>query len=317
MTPLVSIIIPTYNRADLIGETLDSVLNQTYINWECIIIDDGSTDHSLVVIQKYSNIDSRFKYLSRPNYKKKGPSACRNYGIEKAKGEFVIFLDSDDLLAKTCLEYRIKFASQNPEYDFWIFKMSAFINTVDNIVFIYENIKEQNESQFCEKAFMKGKHPFVVAGPLWKRKVLIDMEGFNEEMRMIEDPELHLRSLKNGYKLKFSNYEKPDCFYRQKIINKCKITKLEVENNFIFFKIHLNQNDRDIIFYFKKMFNILIFDEFYFIYFFHFSLLALKKHILTNKNILNGIIVIIYKITGLYRLQGSGYHYFKRQFNNF
>lgn len=88
-----SIIIPSFNRADLISETLDSVLNQTYRYWECIIVDDGSTDFSSEIISKYLELDNRFKYLERPKDRLKGPSACRNIGLQNAKGEYVIFLD--------------------------------------------------------------------------------------------------------------------------------------------------------------------------------------------------------------------------------
>ena len=126
MNPLISIVIPTFNNADYIGETLNSVINQTYINWECIIVDDGSTDNSELIIQQYCTKDSRFKYFKRPENKIKGPSSSRNFGIEKANADFIIFLDADDLITKECLEDRILFAQQNPNYDFWIFKTKIF-----------------------------------------------------------------------------------------------------------------------------------------------------------------------------------------------
>jgi len=96
--PLVSIIIPTYNRAHLIGETLDSVLAQTYTNWECIVVDDGSTDNTAEVVQSYQDKDTRFYFHQRPQDRPKGANACRNYGFELSKGEYIQWLDSDDLL---------------------------------------------------------------------------------------------------------------------------------------------------------------------------------------------------------------------------
>ena len=80
--PLVSIIIPTYNRAHFIGETLESVLAQTYHNWECIVIDDGSTDYTDELMEFYCEKDSRIQYYHRPSHKPKGANACRNYGFE-------------------------------------------------------------------------------------------------------------------------------------------------------------------------------------------------------------------------------------------
>ena len=105
--PLVSIIIPTYNRAHLIGETLDSVLVQTYENWECIIVDDGSTDNTSKLLESYVQKDSRFQYHHRPSNRLKGANACRNYGFELSKGDYIQWLDSDDLLAENKISDQI------------------------------------------------------------------------------------------------------------------------------------------------------------------------------------------------------------------
>lgn len=106
-TPLISIIIPTYNRAHLIGETLDSVLAQTYPNWECIVVDDGSIDDTFEVVKKYTFKDPRFKYYNRPPDRPKGGNACRNYGFEMSCGEFVNWLDSDDIFSINNLHCKI------------------------------------------------------------------------------------------------------------------------------------------------------------------------------------------------------------------
>src|SRR5690606_36556858 len=108
--PLVSIIIPTFNRAHLIGETLDSVLAQTYQNWECIVVDDGSTDKTEATVGAYLKRDARFRLFKRPDHKPKGANACRNYGFEKSKGEYVQWFDSDDLMHPEKLTIKIKYA---------------------------------------------------------------------------------------------------------------------------------------------------------------------------------------------------------------
>lgn len=97
--PLVSVIIPTYNRAYIIGETLNSVLVQTYTRWECIVVDDGSTDYTDELMKFYCENDDRIHYYHRPADKPKGANACRNYGFSKSKGEYIQWLDSDDLLS--------------------------------------------------------------------------------------------------------------------------------------------------------------------------------------------------------------------------
>lgn len=122
--PLVSIIIPTYNRAHLIGETLDSVLAQTYQNWECIVVDDGSTDNTDEVMAGYIAKDSRFRYYHRPADRLRGGNAARNYGFEVSKGEYVNWFDSDDLMmvdkleikVKTILDYNVDFVISQTKY---------------------------------------------------------------------------------------------------------------------------------------------------------------------------------------------------------
>ena len=113
--PLVSIIIPTYNRACLIGETLDSLIEQVYRNWECIIVDDGSTDGTDKLIEKYLCKDERFQYYRRPSNLPKGVSSSRNYGIEKARGDYINFFDSDDIMLPDFLNKRIQIFIQKPE----------------------------------------------------------------------------------------------------------------------------------------------------------------------------------------------------------
>lgn len=106
-SPLVSVIIPTYNRAQLLVETLESVKGQTYQNWECIVVDDGSTDGTEAVVQKFILSDNRFQYHHRPKSRLPGGNAARNYGLEISKGEFINWLDSDDLFAPSKLEEQV------------------------------------------------------------------------------------------------------------------------------------------------------------------------------------------------------------------
>lgn len=125
MTNLVSIIIPNYNRANLIGETLDSILKQTYTNWECIIVEDGSTDNSIDVINHYVNQDSRFILYKRPLDYPKGANACRNIGMEKSTGDYIIFFDSDDLMMENHVATKLNFML-NGDLDYAVFKSKNF-----------------------------------------------------------------------------------------------------------------------------------------------------------------------------------------------
>lgn len=117
--PLVSIIIPTYNRAHLIGETLDSVLSQTYPNWECIVVDDGSTDNTEAVVIDFVNRDSRFQFHHRPEKYEAGGNGARNYGFKMSQGDYIIWFDSDDLMTKNHVFEKVKRIISNPKlFDF-------------------------------------------------------------------------------------------------------------------------------------------------------------------------------------------------------
>lgn len=96
MQSKISVIIPTHNRAHIILDALKSVTSQTYSNWECLIIDDRSTDNSEEVIKSFIENDQRFIFFKRPKQRPKGAASCRNLGLENMTGDFVQFFDSDD-----------------------------------------------------------------------------------------------------------------------------------------------------------------------------------------------------------------------------
>lgn len=127
----VSIIIPNYNRANLIGETLDSIVGQTYENWECIIVDDGSTDNSIEVIKTFEEKDQRFKLYVRPKDYPKGANACRNIGMKKSVGDYIIFFDSDDLMVENHVEKKLQTIIEGNS-DFVISKTEYFNNPENN-----------------------------------------------------------------------------------------------------------------------------------------------------------------------------------------
>lgn len=105
-----SIILPTFNRANFITKAIESVINQTYKNWELIVIDDGSTDNTEEIIQKFIKKEKRITYYYQKNQER---SAARNNGIKRAKGDYICFLDSDDLYYPTHIEKFEKLINDN------------------------------------------------------------------------------------------------------------------------------------------------------------------------------------------------------------
>lgn len=108
---MVSVITPTYNCGRFIGETIESVIAQTYSNWEMIIVDDCSVDNTKIVVKQYQNQDSRIKYYCLE--KNSGPAVARTKAMELAEGQYIAFIDSDDLWLKDKLTKQIKFMQDN------------------------------------------------------------------------------------------------------------------------------------------------------------------------------------------------------------
>jgi glycosyltransferase involved in cell wall biosynthesis len=179
--PLVSIIIPTYNRAHLINETLDSILLQTYGNWECIIIDDGSTDSSGDVIGAYLKRDSRFQYKHRPKDRPKGANACRNYGFSLCQGEFVLFFDSDDIITPSILKESILFLT--PNIDFIFFNYQGFHMEIKNTIYTQNN---DSKEPFLD--YFSGKINLATSAVVWRRNVI---KGITFDERLKKSQELN------------------------------------------------------------------------------------------------------------------------------
>jgi glycosyltransferase involved in cell wall biosynthesis len=189
---LVSIIIPTYNRANLITETLDSVLAQTYTNWECIVVDDGSTDDTDNVLATYCKKDARFQYHHRPKNREKGANACRNYGFELSKGEYVNWFDSDDVMHQDKLLIQVK-ALKKSNYNFSVCQTLVFENSIENIIGL------RGKSIYSNNIFedyLKQKIIWLTQAPLWKKKFLKQLDYlFDEELQAAQEWEFHCRVL--------------------------------------------------------------------------------------------------------------------------
>jgi glycosyltransferase involved in cell wall biosynthesis len=123
--PKVSVIVPCYNQAQYLDDALRSVFDQTYLDWECLIINDGSPDNTEAIAKKWVDLDTRFIYIYKENG---GVSSARNLGIEKAQGEYLQFLDSDDFLVREKLELSFQQIIQNKELNLVISNFRMFLD---------------------------------------------------------------------------------------------------------------------------------------------------------------------------------------------
>lgn len=227
--PLVSLIIPTYNRAHYLGETLESIISQTYDNWECIVVDDGSKDHTKELLGFYCDIDNRITYHKRPVGTQKGPNSCRNLGFELSKGDFINFIDSDDILLEHALEKKIKNIKDN----------NVLISTLkyidQNKRLIDLEHKYISKNNLIEDYFI-GQVTFYTFTPFWERSFLEGQaEMFDEKITNLDDWDFNLRMLYQKPKIDYLH--EPLILYRlheeslSREINKLNFKELKSEFN--------------------------------------------------------------------------------------
>ena len=210
--PLVSVIIPTYNRADLLSETLHSVQAQTYTNWEAIVVDDGSTDNTEKLDASYSAKDERIRFFKRQG-EIKGANVCRNQGMKASRGDLILFLDSDDLLAPCCLTNRIEILKRNP--DIGAVFAPAFIFE-DNVA-ITTGIFGKNIGAGDLDSLLVMRFPFQTSSPLWRKSALSSIGNWDETLPSWQDVDYFFRMLVSG--IWYQKLCEPDFFFRSKIQN--------------------------------------------------------------------------------------------------
>ena len=193
MNPVVSIIVPCYNQAHFLDETLQSVLDQTYTNWECIIVNDGSPDHSDMVAKKWTDKDARFNYLFKENG---GLSSARNAGIKICKGDCIVALDSDDMLHSGFIAKLLPVLEANPQLGIVSCYRYFFIKNKSNII----NHFKASGSTYRDLMFENQLMP----GSLYRKKCWEEVGGYDETMKKgFEDWEFWLNVTKRGWEFKF------------------------------------------------------------------------------------------------------------------
>jgi len=187
-----------------LSKTISSIISQTYKNWECIIVDDVSTDDTRTLVEKYSKSDSRFQFHVREK-NPKGASHCRNIGLENAKGDYIIFLDSDDILLDFCLEKRLEYISKNPNFNFYVFPMLTEVKTN-----VFKEKKIPQSDNYL-KDFLSYKIHWQSMCTCWEVKFFKKLGGFNINYPRLNDTEIQIRAiLLSNSNYKVFNSAKPD-----------------------------------------------------------------------------------------------------------
>lgn len=236
--PLVSVIMPAYNAALYINEAIESVINQTFRNWELIIVNDGSTDATREIILGFEKKDRRIKYLFQENGKQ---GKARNLGIAHSIGQYIAFLDADDLWIENKLVIQVNYLISNPEIDL-IFSQGYFLNQDNPIDF---DVRVKPIWNINDLPLFIEQNQIPILSVVVKKTCLIDVDNFSEDLNIqnVEDYHLWLKLLCNNQK--FRSIKQRLFFYR---IHDNQITKTEESENikllhlFIeFYKYHNNR----------------------------------------------------------------------------
>ncbi len=206
--PCVSIIIPTYNTSpDVLIESLGSIVNQTFNNFECIVIDDSDDIKSVIASKEFCANDSRFKYIH--NVKRVGISISRNQGIALSRGEFIAFFDSDDICLENRLEIQVDFLKKNNDVDV----LGSWLSIVDGSGEPLAERHYPTTHHEIEKAFL---YTTPIAQPvvMLRRSLLVSShDTYRKSFSYSEDLDLWLRLLNK--KARFANIPKILLKYRQ------------------------------------------------------------------------------------------------------
>ena len=216
--PKVSVIIPTYNREDYISETIQSVLEQTYKDFEIIVVDDGSSDNTKKNLEKF---EKRIKLIIQTNSER---AIARNNGVKNSSGEYLAFVDSDDIWIKDKLEKQVKILD-NDKKTILVYGQSQRIDKSSNQIKTAKRQKEGYSGNIFEKLLYRN---FIVsATPVIRRGTFEKTQGFETRYVPYEDWEFWLRLSLLG---KFYFINKPLAFYRihpEQSVKSAKAEKIE------------------------------------------------------------------------------------------
>ncbi|MGF1539703.1 MAG: glycosyltransferase family 2 protein [Pleurocapsa sp.] len=206
-SPQVSIVVPAYNVANYIKDALVSLENQSFQDFEVLVVNDGSTDNTAEIVQSFTSRDRRFQLLQKPNG---GLSSARNYGIRHARGEYIALLDGDDLYGEDKLATHVKILATSPQVGL-VYSASRTIRDDGSPTFISLSGKpiksDPLASLLCKNFIGHGSNA------VFRRCIFDQIGGFDESLRSCEDIDYWLR-IAATRRWKFHRVSSIQCFYR-------------------------------------------------------------------------------------------------------
>lgn len=235
-SPLVSIVIPTYKAARYIGECIQSIFAQTYVNWEIIIGEDGCFDDTCSIINSMRPPSGQYVHMftNQSNY---GVSYTRNRAMEKAQGRYIAFLDADDTWEPEHLEQSLQHIVDNRAE--FVFSGNNFINEVGKVTKRDEQPSEKQLSDVINSIYT---YNFIMTpAVVIDRKIIDDGYRFDESLRYGEDLDIWIRIIGNGYR--WTYLAKATYNYRKHATSAMSQTPAMIEGMLEFYRKHFNNPD--------------------------------------------------------------------------
>lgn len=205
MKPKISVIVPCYNQGKFLSQALDSVLGQTLKEWECIVVDDGSTDNSADVAKCFEAKDSRFRYVFQQNA---GPSAARNHGVRLASASLIFFLDGDNFITDELLKIGVEYMNAHTDCTLFYTKAEYFGARSGEFRLHYSSYRDLLVSNSIDCACIVRREDFNRIG------------GFDECLKGYEDWEFFIRILYHNDKV----YQAPRKLFMYRVSdNPCSV----------------------------------------------------------------------------------------------
>jgi len=255
----VSIIVPFYNRLDLLDKTIESVFNQSSANWELILVDDGTDEDKRELYEKYKLENVYFINKTTSN---KGANYCRNLGAKAANYQHLIFLDSDDLLTPWCVETRIKEVLKEKEADLWLFNGVEF----DSLLNEFTRLRTIYKCDDPLREFLNFQSVCQTSCAVWKKEVFEEIGGWDETVDSWQDGEIFVRYLAHKNNYVWSSSELPDVLIRKhnsenRISNTKGVNTDKLNNLFQTYQSVLNYLEEPYLTQFKENIILSLYDQ--------------------------------------------------------
>ena len=209
--PIVSLIMPFFNNKELVGKMIDSILANTFEDWELLAIDDGSSEETLAYLSHYT-ADSRVKIIKRETTPK-GAQTCRNLGMAHAQGQYWMFVDSDDYLTPACIGTRVEWIEKRQDLDFMVFPSAVYINEVFE-PHAPEDIFGYNVHNDDLKGFARRELPFIVWSNIYRADSLRKAHLlWDTKLQSLQDADYNVHAIMAGLRYEYA-YVAPDYGYR-------------------------------------------------------------------------------------------------------